>query len=176
MSLEWYILRVHNGQEEQIRESLEKRVKTFGMEDLMKKVLVPTERVSEIKGGKKRVTRKKLYPGYIMVQMEITDESWFLVKETPGIGDFVGPYNKPSAMQPEEVERILKLTQATEEAPKIKMGVEKGDPVKIKEGPFENFDGVVEEVSPDKGMVKVIVTIFGRPTPVDLEYWQLEKI
>jgi transcriptional antiterminator NusG len=176
MALEWYILRVHNGQEDQIRESLEKRTKTFGMEDLVKKVLVPTERVSEIKGGKKRVTRKKLYPGYIMVQMEITEESWFLVKETPGIGDFVGPYNKPSPMQPEEVERILLMTQATEEAPKIKIGVEKGDPVKIKEGPFENFDGVVEEVSPDKGMVKVVVTIFGRPTPVDLEYWQLEKI
>lgn len=175
MALNWYILRVHNGQEEQIRESLEKRVKTFGMEDLVKTVLVPTERVSEIKSGKKRVTRKKLYPGYIMVEMEITEESWFLVKETPGIGDFVGPYNKPSPMQPEEVERILTMTQATEETPKIKIGVEKGDAVKIKEGPFENFDGVVEEVSPDKGMVKVVVTIFGRPTPVDLEYWQLEK-
>lgn len=175
MALNWYILRVHNGQEEQIRESLEKRVKTFGMEDLVKTVLVPTERVSEIKSGKKRVTRKKLYPGYIMVEMEITEESWFLVKETPGIGDFVGPYNKPSPMQPEEVERILAMTQATEETPKIKIGVEKGDAVKIKEGPFENFDGVVEEVSPDKGMVKVVVTIFGRPTPVDLEYWQLEK-
>lgn len=176
MALDWYILRVHNGQEEQIRENLEKRAKTFGMEDLVKRAIVPTERVSEIKGGKKRVTRKKLYPGYIMVQMEITEESWFLVKETPGIGDFVGPYNKPAPMQPEEVERILRLMQATEETPKVKIGMEKGDAVKIKEGPFENFDGVVEEVSPDKGMVKVVVTIFGRPTPVDLEYWQLEKI
>ena len=176
MALDWYILRVHSGQEEQIRENLEKRVKAFGMEDLITKALVPTERVSEMKGGKKRVTRRKLYPGYLMVQMEINEESWFLVKETPGIGDFVGPYNKPSPMNPEEVEKILRQTEATEEAPKIKIGMEKGDPVKIKEGPFENFDGVVEEVQPDKGMVKVVVTIFGRPTPVDLEYWQLESI
>jgi transcriptional antiterminator NusG len=173
---EWYILRVHSGQEEQIRDGLEKRVRTFGMEDLVEKVLVPTERVSEIKGGKKRVTRKKLYPGYIMVNMEITEESWFLVKETPGIGDFVGPYHQPAPMNPEEVEKILAQTEATEETPKVKIGVEKGDAVKIKEGPFENFDGVIEEVTPDKGMVKVIVTIFGRPTPVVLEYWQLERI
>ncbi len=176
MSSDWYILRVHSGQEEQIRDSLEKRVKTFGLGDTVERVLVPTERVSEIKGGKKRISRKKLYPGYLMVKMEITEEAWFLVKETPGIGDFVGPHDKPAPMNPEEVERIVAQTEATEEAPKIKIGFEEGDPVKIKEGPFENFDGVVEEITPDKGMVKVVVTIFGRPTPVDLEYWQLEKI
>ena len=176
MATDWYILRVHSGQEEQIREGLEKRVKTFGMEDLVVKVLVPTERVSEIKGGKKRIARKKLFPGYIMVNMEITEESWFLVKETPGIGDFVGPHDKPAPMNPDEVDRILAQTEASEEAPKVKIGFEKGDPIKIMEGPFENFDGVVEDIAPDKGMVKVIVTIFGRPTPVDLEYWQIEKV
>ena len=176
MSSDWYILRVHSGQEEQIRDGLEKRVKTFGLGDAIERVLVPTERVSEIKGGKKRVSRKKLYPGYLMVQMEITEEAWFLVKETPGIGDFVGPHDKPAPMNPDEVERIVAQTEATEEAPKIKIGFEEGDAIKITEGPFENFDGVVEEITPDKGMVKVVVTIFGRPTPVDLEYWQLEKI
>lgn len=177
MSKDWYILRVHSGQEEQIRDSLKKRVKTLGMDELVEDVLVPTERVSEIKGGKKLISRKKLFPGYIMVNMEITEESWFLIKETPGIGDFVGPHSKPSPMNPEEVEKLLSQSEETEDdAPKVKIGVGKGDPVKIKEGPFENFDGIVEEVNPEKGMVKVTVTIFGRPTPVDLEYWQLEKI
>ena len=136
----------------------------------------PTERVSEIKGGKKRFKEKKLYPGYIIVEMELSDEVWYLIKDTHGIGDFVGSYENPQPLSADEVEKILNTIQGKEETPEVKIDLAAGDGVKIKEGPFENFDGTVDEVFPAKGQVRVIVTIFGRPTPCDLEYWQVEKI
>lgn len=182
MSKKWFVLRVQSGREDSVKESLLKRVQAMKLEDLVGRVIVPIEKVSEIKGGKRRITERKIYPGYIMVEMEteetgrIPERAWFTVKETPGIGDFVGSRTKPIPMRDTEVARMLEALEEKEEAPKIKIGFRSGDSVRIKEGPFENFDGYVEEINPGKGLVKVIVTIFGRATPIELEYWQVEAI
>ena len=176
MSKLWYVIRVQSGREEKVRRSLERRIKAAGAEEILPSVVVPTETVSEIKGGKKRVTKKKIFPGYIMVEMEATDEALYLIRETPGVGDFVGSHMKPTPMEPHEVARLLGDMERQAETPKLKINFQKGESVKIKEGPFENFDGVVEEVNPEKGLVRVVVTIFSRPTPVELEYWQVEPI
>jgi transcriptional antiterminator NusG len=172
----WYVVRVQSGREDQVRENLERTVKAKDLTHKVTRILVPCEKVSEIKGGRRRVTRKKIYPGYIMVEMEYDDETWFVVRETPGIGDFIGSHGEPVPMADHEVDRILGQMTQQEEKPTLKIDFKAGDSVKIKEGPFENFDGVVEEVIPAKGMVRVIVTIFSRPTPVELEYWQVEAI
>lgn len=176
MAKEWYVLRVQAGREDTVRNTLLKKIQLSGLEESIPTVLVPTERVSEVRGGKKRYRDNKLYPGYIIVEMDLTDEVWFLIKDTSGIGDFVGSYQKPVPLSPSEVKNLLKTMEGKEEAPEVKIDFNAGDGVKIKEGPFENFDGVVEETFPTKGTVRVIVTIFGRATPVDLEYWQVEKI
>ena len=175
----WYVLRVQSNKEDTVRESLERRVKMAGLEELISRVLVPTEKVTEMKGGQKRVSERKLYPGYVMVEMALTEESEYLVRDTSGVGDFVGPHaQKPVPLTPSEVEKMLGDAEKTaEEAqPKVRIDFGPGDSVKIKEGPFQNFDGVVDEVMPAKGLVKVVVTIFGRPTPVELEYWQVEAV
>ena len=175
----WYVLRVQSNKEDIVRERLEKGVKEKGMELLITRVLVPTGKVTEIKAGKKRVSQRKLYPGYVMVEMALTEESMFMVRNTSGVGDFVSPTAKvPVALTPQEVDKMLGEAKKTaeESQPKVHITFSPGDSVKIKEGPFQNFDGVVEEVIPDKGLVKVVVTIFGRPTPVELEYWQMEAV
>ena len=176
MAKEWYVLRVQAGREETVREALTKKIQLAGLEEFVPTVLVPTERISEMRGGKKRYKERKLYPGYIIVEMELTDDVWYLIKETASVGDFVGSFQKPVPLSPGEVEKILNTLKGKEEAPEIKIDVTAGDNVKIKEGPFENFDGLVDETFPAKGTVRVIVTIFGRATPVDLEYWQIEKL
>ena len=176
MAKEWYVLRVASGRESTLRDGLMKKIQLAGLEEQIPTVLVPTERVSEIKGGKKRFKERKLYPGYIIVEMELSDEVWYLIKDTHGIGDFVGSYENPQPLSADEVEKILNTVQGKEETPEVKIDLAAGDGVKIKEGPFENFDGTVDEVFPAKGQVRDIVTIFGRPTPCDLEYWQVEKI
>ena len=176
MPKEWYVLRVASGREDSVKEGLLKKIQLKGLDEQVPTVLVPTERVSEIKGGKKRFKERKLYPGYIIVEMDLNDDVWYLIKETHGIGDFVGSFQKPVPLSPAEVEKILNTLKGKDEAPEVQIDLEAGDSVKIKEGPFENFDGSVDEVFPGKGQVRVIVTIFGRATPVDLEYWQVEKI
>jgi transcriptional antiterminator NusG len=176
MAKEWYVLRVQAGREETVRDALIKKIELAGLKDFVPTVLVPTERVSEMRGGKKRYKERKLYPGYIIVEMELSDDVWYLIKDTTAVGDFVGSYQKPVPLSPPEVEKILNTLKGKEEAPEIKIDVQPGDNVKIKEGPFENFDGLVDETFPTKGTVRVIVTIFGRATPVDLEYWQIEKL
>ncbi len=176
MDKRWYVVRVQSGKESAVKEALERRVKTAGKEDQVSTVLVPSRTEAEIREGKKRITRRKTYPGYIMVEMELNDDTWFLVRETPGIGDFVGTGLKPVPMEAHEVERVLGQGEEREGKPEVRIDFQKGDSVKIKEGPFENFDGTVEEVVPAKGLVRVIVTIFGRATPVELEYWQVEAI
>jgi len=181
MPLKWFVLRVQTGKEESVKRNLEKRIKAAGMEQMIPRILVPSERIAEIRGGKRTERQKKKYPGYIFIEMEadernqVPDETWFLVRETPGIGDFVGPASKPCPMSDKEVERMLMDEEKKEEAPRVEINFKEGDSVKIKEGPFENFDGIVDEVFPSKGKVRVIVTIFGRGTPVELEYWQLER-
>lgn len=171
----WYVVRVQTGKESAVRESLEKQIKAKGLASLITHVLVPTEKVSEIRRSVKKVIEKKLYPGYLMIEMEMNDETKTVVRETPGIGEFVGSRLRPTAMADYEVEKMLRLEQAkAEEKPMVKIGFKKGDGVRVKDGPFENFDGVVDEIIPAKGIVKVIVTVFGRATPLELEYWQIE--
>lgn len=147
-----------------------------GLEEQIPRILVPTETVTAMKGGKRRTVKKKLYPGYVLVEMELDDPTWFLIRETPGVGDFIGSHGKPEPMSEDEVSKLLGQVQKDEDKPKLKIEFSAGDAVKIKEGPFENYDGVIEEVDAQKGSVRVVITVFNRPTPVDLGYWQVEAI
>lgn len=176
MALEWYFLRVQVGREERIRKSMIARLKQAGQEEFVPEVVVPTEEVAEVRGGKRRIKKKKLYPGYLMVKMELNDDVWFTIRETPGFGDFVGSRSTPTPMTDQEVENVLGRMQESKDRPKMSVQFHKGDRVKIKQGPFENIDGVVEEVHPEKGTLEVAVTIFGRSTPVNLGYWEVEPI
>jgi transcriptional antiterminator NusG len=183
MARRWYVVRVQSGREGTVQKSLTKRLKIAGKEEVISRVLVPTEVVTELKAGKKRTRKKKLYPGYVLVEIEndtaeVPRDIWFLVRETAGVGDFVGPHGAPDPLEAVEVERILRIVDRVddEKQPHVQISLKEGDAVKIKEGPLESFEGVVEDVIPAKGMVRVVVTIFGRATPVDLEYWQVEAV
>jgi transcriptional antiterminator NusG len=176
--LVWYVLKVQSGREDTIREALIRRVKIQGLQRCFGQIIVPTEKITEIRNNKKRIVERKSYPGYIMVEMELNEKTWFTVRETPGVGDFVGAHGTPTKMTQEEVNKMLgrQIEAQTEVPPKVRIDVERGDRVKIKDGPFENFEGTVEEVIEQRGLVKVMLIIFNRPTPVDLEYWQVERI
>lgn len=175
--MDWYILKVQSNREESIREGLLRRVAIAGLGYYFDQVIVPTEKVTEFKGGKKKVIKRKLYPGYLVVHMEINDDTWFLVRETPGIGDFTGAAGRPSPMLPHEVSRIVaKQEEKSEKAPKLKIAFREGERVKIKEGTFENFEGDVDAIDETNGRVTVMINIFGRSTPVELEYWQIETL
>jgi transcription termination/antitermination protein NusG len=187
MAKRWLVLRVQSNREVTVSRTLEEKIKIEALEEVITRVLVPTESVSVIKAGKRRVMERKLYPGYVFIEMNVNEDgtipekAWFLIRETSGVGDFIGTeggkYSKPTPMMTHEVEKMLgQVDKAPDQQPSLKIDFKKGDSVKIKEGPFENFDGVVDEVIPSKGLVKVIVTIFGRPTPVELEYWMVELI
>jgi transcription termination/antitermination protein NusG len=175
-NLRWYVVRVQSGREESVKDGLLRRVNAAGLQTKITNVIVPTEKVTEIRSGRKTVREKKLYPGYIMIQMLQDKDAWFLVRETPGIGDFLG-LKEPIPMAEHEVNKMLvEQTDATEEKPRIKIDFQKGDTVRVKEGAFENFDGIVEEINSQKGLVGITITIFGRATRVELEYWQVEKV
>jgi transcription termination/antitermination protein NusG len=176
--LVWYVLKVQSSREDTIRDALQRRVKIQGLQRYFGQIVVPTEKITEIRNNKKRIVERKTYPGYIMVQMELNEKTWFVVRETPGVGDFVGAHGTPTKMTDAEVNQMLHQEEekSTAEAPKVRIDVERGDRVKIKDGPFENFEGTVEEVIEGRGLVKVMLIIFNRPTPVDLEYWQVERI
>ena len=177
IELVWYVLKVQSSREDTIRDALERRVKIQGLQRYFGRIVVPTEKTTEIRNNKKRIVERKTYPGYIMVEMELNEKTWFVVRETPGVGDFVGAHGTPTKMTGIEVNQMLgQETAKTEEAPRVRIDVERGDRVKIKDGAFENFEGTVEEVIEARGLVKVMLIIFNRPTPVDLEYWQVERI
>jgi transcription termination/antitermination protein NusG len=177
IKLEWYILKVQSNREDSIRDGLLRRVQMAGLEKYFAEVIVPIETVTEFKGGKKRVIKRKLYPGYLVVRMEINDDTWYLVRETPGIGDFTGSVGRPSPMAAQDVAKILsKSEEKTDESPRLNIRVKKGDRVKINEGTFENFEGEVDAINEASGRVSVIINIFGRPTPVELEHWQIEPM
>lgn len=176
MAMKWYVVQVHTAREDQVREALERRIKAEGLEDLIAQVGVPTEKVKEIKRGTTTVRERKIYPGYVMVEMDLNDESLMIVKDTPGVGALLGTGSTPVAMTDADVERMLMEAERTEEAPTTSISLHPGDRVRIKEGLFQNFDGEIDEIWPEKGQVRVIVSILGRPTPVELEYWQLEGI
>ena len=175
--LVWYVLKVQSGREDTIRDALERRVKIQGLGRHFGRIVVPTEKITEIRNNKKKVVERKSYPGYIMAEMELNEKTWFLVRETPGVGDFVGAHGTPTKMTNDEVSKMLgQETAKTKEVAPIKYDFERGDRVKIKDGPFENFEGSVEDVVEQRGVVKVMLIIFNRPTPVELEYWQVERI
>jgi transcription termination/antitermination protein NusG len=181
MTLRWYVVRVQSGKEDRVSESILKRVKASGLEARIPRVLVPSEKVSEIKSGRKRVAHKKILPGYVMLEADLEDndevrsmEVWSLVRETPGFGDLLGTHSHPTPMSDEEVRKILGQMESSEASPTLAIGFAKNDHVKIQEGPFEGFEGVVEDVDAERGRVRVMVTIFGRSNPVDIEYWKLE--
>jgi len=174
--MKWFVVHTQTGSEEKVKLSLENRLAHSDIKDSIKEIIIPTEQVSEIKSGKKKISQRKFFPGYLLIEMELTKESWYLVKTTPGITGFIGLGNKPSPISEDEVERILKKTQDTQVKPSPKVMFEEGEAVRVIEGPFTSFNGTIAQVHPERGKLKVGVSIFGRVTPVELEYWQVEKI
>lgn len=173
----WYVLKVQSNREKSIRESLLRGIKRDGLEEYFGEIIIPTEKVVETKGGKKRVYERKLYPGYLMIQVELNDDSWYLVRSTNGVGDFTGAAGKPIPMQEHEITRMLGREDSKEETPvKIKLDFQSGDVVKIKDGTFEGFEGTIDSIDEASGKVTVLIEIFSRPTPTELEYWQIEKV
>ena len=174
MSKNWYVVHTYAGYENKVKTNLEKRVESMEMQDKIFRVLVPMEKEYEVKNGKKKATLKKVFPGYVLVEMIITDDSWYVVRNTPGVTGFVGPGSKPIPLSPSEVAQILKQMGMDEPKPKIEFEV--GESVRVIVGPFADFIGSVEEVLPDRRKIKVLVSMFGRETPVELDYFQVEKI
>jgi transcriptional antiterminator NusG len=179
--MDWFVLRVASNKENYVRETLLRKVQIEGLNDRVGRIMVPTEKTKTLKGGKTKITETKLYPGYIFVEMKletdgrIPQDVFFLIKETTGVGDFVGTAGRPTPMAVHEAEKMLFDSRRPEETPSVKMEFAPGDYVTITEGPFESYEGTVDEVLPDKGLVRVLVTIFGRQAPVELEYWQIQK-
>lgn len=181
--MNWYVLRVASNREDQVRTALERKIKIEKLEEHVGRVLVPTQKEKRMRAGTARVVERKLYPGYVFVEMatesdgSISENVWFMIKETSGVGDFIGSGGKPSPMKPVDVEKMLAAAVKRDETPTLaNLNFKKGDKVKVREGPFENFEGVVDEINSQKGTVRVIVTIFGRATPIEIEYWQVELI
>jgi transcriptional antiterminator NusG len=176
MTKRWYVIHAYSGFEKQVKRSLEDRIQRAEMEELFGDVLVPTEEVVEMKGGQKRRSDRKFFPGYVLVEMEMTDETWHLVKDVPKVMGFIGgTADKPAAISQKEADAILDRVQEGADKPRPKVLFEPGEMVRVVDGPFNDFNGVVEEVDYDKSRLKVAVLIFGRSTPVELEFHQVEK-
>jgi transcriptional antiterminator NusG len=173
---QWFIVHTYSGFERKVAESLRQRVQAYGVIDEIGEILIPTEDVVEMRGGRKVVTTKRFFPGYILVEMAMTDNAWHVVKNTPKVTGFVGAGAQPTPLTQEEVDQILLQVSTAAETPKPKYSFEKGDHVRINEGPFTSFNGVVDDVNLDRNTLKVMVTIFGRSTPVELDFLQVEKI
>ena len=176
MAKHWYVIHTQTGYEGRVKTLLESKIKSGASKNLIFEILVPVEQVSEIKSGKKRIFQRKFFPGYILVEMELTDDTWYLIKSIPGVTGFVGAGSRPLPLRDEEVQSILKQAQDAKEKPTPKVMFEKGESIRVTDGPFTNFNGVIEEANVAKGKVKVMISIFGRATPVELEMWQVEKI
>jgi transcription termination/antitermination protein NusG len=174
MSKKWYGVHTYSGFENKVRLNLFERIKNEGMEDYFENILIPSETVVELKKGEKKTSSRKFFPGYILVKMELTDDTWHIVKETSKVTGFVGG-NTPFPIPDEEVNKITRRMEEGAEKPRPKVLFEVGETVRVVDGPFLNFSGVVEDVKPDKGKLRVTVTIFGRATPVELEFMQVEK-
>ncbi|MBI2068451.1 MAG: transcription termination/antitermination protein NusG [Deltaproteobacteria bacterium] len=175
MAQQWYVVHTYSGFEQKAKKALEEKVKNLGMQSLIGDVLIPSENVVEMKNGVKKTSSRKIFPGYILVKMELNDETWHIIKETPKITGFVGGGKMPPSVADEEVARITQQISEGTLKPKPKVSFEKGESVRVVDGPFTNFNGVVDEVKPEKGKVKVLVSIFGRSTPVELDFMQVEK-
>ena len=176
MEKNWYVVHTYSGFEKFVAESIRQRAIEFDIPNQIGQIIIPTEDVIEIRAGKKVVSTKRSYPGYILVEMDMTDESWLMVRQTPKVTGFVGSGRKPSFLTKTEVSQIVEHMETTSEKPKPKHSFEKGEAVRIIDGPFFNFNGIVEEVNPERSTMRVMVTIFGRSTPVELEFLQVEKL
>jgi transcriptional antiterminator NusG len=174
-NMKWYIIHSYSGFERKVKESLESRVHAFGLEGKIGRVLIPTEAVTEVRGGKKYTVERMFYPGYVLVEMDMDDHVWHVVKSTPRVTGFVGTGQQPTPLSEEEVQHIVYKAGESKDKPKLKVKFEKNEKVKITEGPFATFEGIIDDVNDDKETVKVMVTIFGRSTPVELEFKQVEK-
>jgi transcriptional antiterminator NusG len=172
----WYILHAYSGFERKVRESIQSRVQAFGLGDRVGRVMIPTEPVTEIVNGKKRTVERVFLPGYVLVEMELDNDLWHVLKDTPKVTGFLGTGDKPVALSEEEVSGILFRSETAKDKPRLKIKFEKNEQVRITDGPFANFNGVVDEINEDRETLKVMVTIFGRSTPVELEFGKVEKI
>ncbi|NYT26348.1 transcription termination/antitermination protein NusG [Alcaligenaceae bacterium] len=176
MSKRWYVVHVYSGMEKSVQRTLVDRIARAGLENSFGQILVPSEEVIEVKGGKKSITERRIFPGYVLVEMDLTDDTWHLVKSTPRVTGFLGGSgNRPAPISDKEVEKILSQMEEGVEKPRPKILFEVGEMVRVKEGPFADFNGNVEEVNYEKSKVRVSVTIFGRSTPVELDFAQVEK-
>ena len=173
---QWYIVHTYSGYENKVRESLKQRADSLGMNEAIGEVLIPTEDVVEMRDGNRVISKKKFFPGYVLINMELNDATWHVVKNTPKVTGFVGSATSPVPLTQEEVDRIISQVSVAAEKPKPKFQFQRGDPVRIIDGPFSNFQGAVEEVNNDRATVKVMVTIFGRSTPVELDFLKVEKL
>jgi transcriptional antiterminator NusG len=179
--MNWFVLRVASNKESSVRETLLRKVQIENMQHLVGRILVPTEKTKTIKAGKQKITETKLYPGYVFVEMRLEDDGripqdvFFLIKETTGVGDFVGTAGRPTPMKEHEIEKMLRDSRKPDDEPAVKMVFQKGEHVIIKEGAFQGYEGTVDELLPDKGLVRVLVTIFGRQAPIELEEWHIGK-
>ncbi len=169
----WYVVHCYSGHEEKVKKNLEQRIESMGMKDYIFDVLVPTEEVIEIKDGQRQIVKRRIFPGYVLVKMIMNERSWYVVRNTPGVTGFVGVGSKPTPLTEEEVEKIMQRVYAP--APQVEVGFKPGERVRIIEGPFAEFIGIVDEVYPDKGKVRILLSFFGRETPVELDVLQIEK-
>jgi transcription termination/antitermination protein NusG len=172
----WYIIHAYSGFERKVRESLDSRIQAFGLQNKIGRVMIPTEPVTEIVNGKKRTVERVFLPGYVLVEMDLDNDLWHVIKNTPRVTGFLGTGDKPVALSEEEVSSILFRSETSKDKPRLKIKFEKNESVRITEGPFANFNGIVDEVNEDRETVKVMVTIFGRSTPVELEFGKVEKV
>jgi transcriptional antiterminator NusG len=170
----WYVIHTYSGYENKVKMNLEHRIDSMGVRDKIYQVIIPTEEEIEIKDGQRRTVQRKVFPGYVLVEMIMGDDSWYVVRNTPGVTGFVGAGTRPTALEDSEVKRILK--QMKMEAPKVKVTFSRGERVKVVDGPFTDFIGVVDDINPEKGKVRVLVSFFGRETPVELDFLQVARI
>ena len=176
MSKQWYVIHTYSGHENKVKVSLEERLNAAGLHDRVGQILVPTEDVVEIKGGKRRVSSRKFFPGYLLIEMEMGDDIWYVIKDTPKVTGFLGGDKTPTPLLDEEVAQIQEHMRGETAEPKPKMHLDLGENVRVIDGPFTNFTGVIREVNPERGKLKVMVSIFGRATPVELEFLQVERV
>ncbi|AEG58582.1 transcription termination/antitermination protein NusG [Desulforamulus ruminis] len=174
MSKQWYVVHTYSGYENKVKANLERRIESMNMEDKIFRILVPMEDEVEIKNGKKKISKKKVFPGYVLVEMIMTDDSWYVVRNTPGVTGFVGSGSKPIPLNDEESKAIIRQMGMEEQKTKVDFNL--GENVQVSDGPFENFVGVIEEIYPEKGKVKVMVSMFGRETPIELDFTQIKKL
>ena len=170
----WYVIHTYSGYENKVKQNLMHRIETMEMQDQIFRVIVPTEEEIEIKNGQRRTVQKKVFPGYVLVQMRMTDDSWYVVRNTPGVTSFVGHGNRPTPLDDSEVKAILK--QMEEEAPKVRVSYQVGQAIKITDGPFTDFEGIVDAIDHERGRVRVLVSVFGREAPVELDFLQVTRL